>query len=186
MPSYYMLECYGPDEELRASIREVHGVEDVNWMLGRPFTDAIETPIQITLDPDDGLMMPMFDEGILLFSDEMIAALREVGVDNLDCYDTELTNGLTNQRFTNYKAVNIIGVVAAADLANSTFEAHGRPIIDVDFDGLAIDEAKARGFLLFRLAECVSGIVVHENVKKHLEGKPIAHLDFIDPQNWIG
>lgn len=186
MPSYYMLECYGPDEELRASIREVHGVEDVNWMLGRPFTDAIETPIQITLDPDDGLMMPMFDEGILLFSDEMIAALREVGVDNLDCYDTELTNGLTNRRFTNYKAVNIIGVVAAADLAKSTFEAHGRPIIDVDFDGLAIDEAKARGFLLFRLAECVSGIVVHENVKKHLEGKPIAYLDFIDPQNWIG
>jgi hypothetical protein len=186
MPEYYMLECYGPDEEDRAGLHTVHGVEDVNWMLGSRFPDPLVTPIRITLDADRGIMLPMFNAQILLFRDDLLAAVRESGVDNLDTYDTELFNPLTNDRFTNYKAVNIIGVVSAADLAKSQFQAHGAPVVDVDFDSLAIDPAKANGLLMFRLAENVSGIAVHESVKRHVEKRGIKHLDWVDPGNWMG
>src|SRR5207248_197168 len=120
----------------RAGINTVHGAAGLNWMLGSRFSQPIATPIKITLDADRGVMLPMFNAGILLFSDELIGALHEGGVDNLDCYDTELLNPLMGELFTNYKAVNIIGVVAAADLSKSTYQAHGRPMVDVDFDSL--------------------------------------------------
>lgn len=185
MTEFYMLECYGPDDVERAGIATVH-LSGVNWMLGSRFEDPPPTPIRIVLDADNGIMMPMFNRGILLFSDEMIDALREAGVDNLDCYDAELFNPLTKTVFTSYKAVNIIGVVAAADLAKSEFTAHGTPLVDVDFDSLAIDADRATDLLMFRLAESVSGIVVHESVKAHIEQRGIKYLDWIEPGSWIG
>ena len=185
-PSYYMLECYGPDDQDRAGIHTVHGLKGLNWMLGSRFSDPIPTPIRITLDADTGIMLPMFNAGILLLSDDLIAALHESGVDNLDLYETELFNPLTQARFTNYKAANIIGTASVADLAASKFEAHGEPLVDVDFDSLTIDADRAEGLLMFRLAEAVSGIVVHAKVKRHVEKRGIKGLDWIDPRNWIG
>jgi hypothetical protein len=181
-----MLECYGPDDKERAGIDDVQGVDDVNWMLGRRIAGPLPAPIKITLDADDGLMMPMFYRRILLFRDDLIVALKAAGVDNLDLYDTVLTNPKTGDIFTNYKAVNIIGIVAVADLSKSKYEAHGLPLIDVDFDSLVIDESQARDLLMFRLAECVSGIVVHEGVKKVVEQHRIPHLDWIEPSDWVG
>jgi hypothetical protein len=186
MPEYYMLECYGPDGEDRAGLHSVHGLGGLNWMLGSRFPDPIPAPIQITLDADRGMMLPMFNAQILLFRDDLLAAVRECGIDNLDVYDTELFNPLTNERFRNYKAINIIGAVSAADLAKSQFQAHGAPIVDVEFDSVAIDSEKANGLLMFRLAENVSAIVVHERVKRHVEKRGIKHLDWIDPGNWMG
>jgi hypothetical protein len=186
MVEYYVLECYGPDEEEMAAIDEVVGVDDVMWNLGRPLTESIPEPILIKLDPYGGLMMPMFDRGILLFSDELIEVLRATGIDNLQCYATELVNERTQERWDNYKAVNIVGVVEAADLAKSEYRAHGTPVIDVDFESLAIDAAKAKGLLMFRLAESVSAIVVHASIKRAVEEKGIQHLDFVEPQDWMG
>lgn len=186
VPAYYMLECYGPDEEDRAGIHTVHGLSGLNWLLGSRFSQPLPNPIKITLDADRGIMLPMFSAGILLFRDDLIEALHESGVDNLDIYPAELFNPLTGETFTNYKAINIIGVVSAADLSKSKYEAHGRPMVDVDFDSLEIDPERANGLLMFRLAEAVSGIVVHESVKAHTEQKGIAHLDWIEPRLWIG
>src|SRR4051812_24648348 len=138
-PEFYMLECYGPDEEDRAGIHSVHGLSGLNWMLGSRFSQPLPNPIKITLDADRGIMLPMFSGGILLFRDDLIEALHESGIDNLDIYPAELFNPLTGETFTNYKAINIIGVVSAADLSKSVYEAHGRPLVDVDFDSLAID-----------------------------------------------
>ncbi len=181
-----MMECYGPPDEERASIGRVYDLDGLNWLLGRRIAQRLPSPIRVELDPDRGLMMPMFDEGILLFSDDLLAALRECGVDNLDEYEVELTNPLTKERHTNYKAINIIGLVSAADLAKSDFKAHGRPLIDVDFDSLTIDPAKTGDLLLFRLAECVSGIVVHEKVREHVDRRGIRHIDWVEPSSWIG
>ena len=64
--------------------------------------------------------------------------------------------------------------------------AHGEPIIDVDFDGVAINEEKTNGAYMFRLAECVSGILVRENVKEALDAAKIPYLDFIEPKDFIG
>ncbi len=130
--------------------------------------------------------MPMFNRGIVLMSEQLLNCLQAAGVDNLDDYATELFNPKTGQRFSNYRAVNIIGLVAAADLAQSDYQAHGSPLVDVDFDSLTVDPKKSRGLLLFRLAECVSGIVVHESVKHHVEKCGIRYLDWLPPEEWIG
>ena len=186
MTRYYMLECYGPDDEERAGIAEVRGADDINWMLGRRISGPITTPIDVIMDADDGIMMPMFYQRILLFSDELLAAFHSSGVDNLDLYDCVLTNPKTKTRYTDYKAANIIGLIAAADLGQSDYKAPTGTLIDVDFDSLVLDESRTRGALMFRLAECVSGIVVHENVRAEVERRGIKYLDWVDPKDWTG
>ncbi len=183
---HYILECFGPDDQERAGIHTVHGLHGLNWMLGSRFRTEPQSPIQITLDADHGVMVPMFNSGILLFSDQLLNAFYECGVDNLDVYAAELFNPLTKSRFTNYKAVNIVGLASVADLGKSDFRAHGTPLIDVDFDSVAIDSAKATNLLVFRLAEAVSAIVVHEKVRQGIDAHGIVGLDWIHPGDWIG
>ena len=93
----------------------------------------------------------------------LIAALHECGVDNLEIYETVIQSRTDGSECRDYDAVNIIGLVAAAHMEKSTARAEedSDGLVDVDFDGLVIDEAKAAGFPLFRLAECTSGIVIH-------------------------
>jgi hypothetical protein len=180
-----MLECYGPPDQERASIDRAPAIPGVQWVLGQRFSVPIPTPLEITLDP--GLMMPMFYKGILLWSDALIAAVREEAVDNFDTYDAVLLDPSTGKRYTDYKAVNIIGLVAAADLSKSKYSApSGRPVIDTDFDSVVIDESKTYDLPLFRLAECVTAIVIHENVRKRIESRGIRYLDFVSPEKWIG
>ena len=186
MAKYYMLECYGPDTIDRAGIGDVEGLDGVTWMLGQRFSQPIPSPIKVTLDADDGIMMPMFNRGILLFSDALISALHQAGVNNLDLYDCMLTNPKTKATYDNYKAANILGLVAAADMANSKYQAHSGLLTDVDFDSLVIDESRARNLLMFRLAECVSGIVVNEHVKDVVDANRIPYLDWLDPSEWVG
>lgn len=60
---------------------------------------------------------------------------------------------------THYKAVNVLGLIAAADMDKSVATVHdGIPLIDVDFDELVVDETKTRDIQLFRLAESSKGI----------------------------
>ena len=184
---YYVLDCFGPEDEDRAGLGEILNTE-LPWETGRRFAQPPVSPVLVELNPDfPGAMMPMFDSGILLFSDEMLTALDEAGVDNLDRYDTVVRDPVTGRSFSNYKAVNIIGVVACADLGESVYQApSGSPLIDTDFDSLVIDETRAKELLMFRLAECVTAIIVHDRVRRHLEASGIPHLDFYEPQDWIG
>ena len=181
---YYMLECYGPKYEERQAIDIVP--TGFSWMRGLEFTSPPDAPLEVLMD-GDGIMMPMFDRGILLFRDDLIKAIESAGVDNLDCYDAVLIDPVANVRYENYRAVNIIGLVAAADLSKSEYSApSGVPLIDTDFDSVVIDEEKAMGLLMFRMAECLSAIVIHEKVKQHIERAGIPYLDFIQPESWFG
>lgn len=87
---------------------------------------------------------------------------------------------------TTTKAVNIVGLVAAADLERSVYTANGTPLIHVDFDSLVIDEARARELPLFRLAECVSAKIIHERICDAFRAAKIPHLDFVPPEDWMG
>ena len=55
-----------------------------------------------------------------------------------------------------------------------------------DGDSLVIDDRKAHGALMFRLAENVSGIVVHESVRVAVHEAGIEHLDFVPTRQWFG
>lgn len=186
MSKYFMLECYGSESEERAGVNHVMGVDDVDWLSGHPIREEFDNPIRVELDADDGVMMSMFDSEVLLMSDALIGALRDAGVDNIDCYPAILTNPHTGIVFENYKVVNVIGVVAASDPSGSVYRTHGSYLTDVDFDSLRIDESKASGLLMFRLAECITGLVVHERVRRCVERAGVVDLDWVPPEEWVG
>ena len=164
------------------------------WTTGRRFSEEIAEPLEIILeplsddyDPDDpdseeGPDMPdCFLDEIPLLTNALIEALARGGVDNLDTYDAVLIDPETDERHDSYKAVNIIGLIAAADMDASNATVHpGGPVIDVDFDGLVVDESKAGGQLLFRLAESVNGILIHEELKDHLLSEGFDRLVFLE------
>ena len=184
---YYVLGCFGPIDEDRTAVLDIINT-DVAWQMGSRFVTPPPTPVEVTLNPDfPGVMVPMYDAGILLFTERMLLAIREAGVDNLDVYDAVVRDTATGRPYKEYKAVNIVGAIACADLGKSDYQApSGSEIVDVDFDSLAIDESKTRGVLMFRLAECITAILVHEKVKKNLEKHKIPHLDFYRPEDWVG
>jgi hypothetical protein len=160
----------------------------VAWQMGARLRERPPVPVLIDLDPQfPGVMMPMYDAGVLVFSKPMVIALEKAGVDNLECFPAVLRNPESGTEYRDYFAVNIVGAVTAADMGQSEFDApSGTPIVDVDFDSLVIDEKRAGDLLMFRLAECITAIVVHERVKQALEAANIRHLDFLPPEQWIG
>ena len=184
---YYILACFGPDDQDRAAIGNVVNTK-VNWQLGRRFEQSPPTPVLVDLNPEfPGMLMPMFDKGILLFTEQMLRSVRAAGVDNLDVYDAVLRDPNSGTTYDTHKAINIIGTIAAADLDQSVWEApSGTPLVDTDFDSLSIDERRTRGARMFRLAECVTAIVIHERVKNQLVHDGIPYLDFVEPRDFVG
>ncbi|MFO0648023.1 MAG: hypothetical protein U0326_17420 [Polyangiales bacterium] len=185
---YYMLSCFGPADDDRASLGDLPPTAEHDWLRGARFETSPREPLEITLDPaSPGVLVPMFAGGVVLFSELMLRALLDCGVDNLEWYDVALVDPASGARHTHYKAVNVIGAVRCADLARSQYTAYGEALVDTDFDSLTIDPARALGLKMFRLAECVTGVVVHESVKRHLEAIPeLRLLEFVPPDQWIG
>ncbi len=59
----------------------------------------------------------------------------------------------------------------------------GGAVLDVDFDSLVVDEKRARGALIFRLAESTNAILVHEKLRNCLLAKGFNKLQFLDPKD---
>lgn len=98
-----------------------------------------------------------------LMSRRLIETLEGAGVDNLQLFDAEIVNVTSGEKLPGYQVVNIIGLVAAADPDASK----SRPLANVQFfETLVIDEARAHGLLMFRLAESLGDIIIAEKVAK--------------------
>jgi hypothetical protein len=155
------------------------GIE--SWALGRPFAQPPPDPIRIELVPVadfTGEPASMFDRYMCLMSPPMVEALRRGGVDNIDTYPALLVDGPNERQFP-YFGVNILGLVAAADLGKSQWSNFdGAARLDTHFDTLALDPTKARGHLMFRLAEDTGTIIVYAKVKQALESAGIPGLRF--------
>lgn len=160
-----------------------------NWRLGRTIEAAVPQPLVYTLDSDyEGQPKPVYyEKAIPVMRDDVVAALTSAGVDNIQYFDAVLVNPATGQRHDNYKAYNIVGLVACADMGSSEVaDPSSARMGDIDFQGLVIDEAKAAGHLLFRLAENVSAVVVHDSVKRAIEASGIPGFVFYGPGEWSG
>lgn len=183
---YYVLQRFWADFPGRW-IGQIPHVSGVYWNLGRVHDQPIPSPLEFTLQPFDpgtsdmGPSLPEYYKGpIPLFRDDLLAALLEAGVDNLDMYEAVILDPDTGEKHHNYKAVNIVGVVSAVDMARSNTTVNpGGPLIDVDLDGFTVDDTRPAGLLVFRLAEKLSGIMVHESVVKHLRRRGFNALEFM-------
>lgn len=178
---YFVLDCFGPlfkDVVSLGAIPDVPGV--ASWMSGQPIAVPVPEPLVIEIDPDEpGSPLEMYQLEALILSKRLARALEEAGVDNLQVYDVALRGPESGRLIDDYCIANIVGPVSCADLARSDYiPPPGRPTISVVFESLVVDEARAGGILMFRLAESLSTILVHEMVKTHLEARGFDMLTF--------
>jgi hypothetical protein len=188
---YYLLDRSWAEHPARLPDRGSYDRQGAWWNNGQRFTKPIKTPIEMRLrpyrkgSPDERPLMPaMFKDVVPLYRDDLVAALQSFGVDNLELYPARILDPDNGQYYENYKAVNIIGMVAAADMQKSVWSApDGIPLVDVAFDKLVIDPNKARDLLFFRLAENNDAVMVHERLRDHLIKSGFTELEFHNPEH---
>jgi hypothetical protein len=110
---------------------------------------------------------------IPVMSDSFIKALQDAGASNLQCFPAEIRSKVDSSVWKNYKAVNIIGKIACADLdASESTHIIGRPGDDalplMAFEDLKVEPTRIGDALLFRLAESPGVILVAESVVEYL------------------
>jgi hypothetical protein len=192
---YYVLRCLLPQNERGEALMEIHNCFEVDGVWGwrnglkrKPHEGDVPTPIMIDFEPFRGYEGPpveLRDVCIPIMSKRLGEALVEVGVDNVEFFDAILVNTVTRERY-HYWAFKVVGLVAAADLGQSDWESYdGKPIGDVSFEKLVIDESRIAGLLMFRLAENFSALMVHEKVREHVLSRGINTVEFVRPEDWV-
>ena len=161
------------------------------WYRGYRLRIQVPTPLRYALEADretPGIMKALYaEESVPVMRDDLVETLVAAGVDNLELFPAVITDPMTGEEHTNYKAFNVVGLVAAADLgASKMMGTTSSTLIDADFASLVLDESKAHGLLLFRLAENVSAIVVDERVRREIEGRKIPGILFYASGEWSG
>lgn len=160
-----------------------------NWRGGERITDPVPQPLVYTLSNSyEGHPQPMYyAEAIPVVRDDVVAVLDAAGVDNIQYFDAVLRDTAAGRDYTDYKAYNIVGLLSCADMDASTMMGTSDSShLDADFDRLVLDESRVGGALLFRMAENVSAIVVHESVKAAIEASGIPGFVFCGPGEWSG
>lgn len=187
---YFVLSCVPPFEwEDCALLKAVPtpSFKD-SWSIGQRFSSPPVEPIQVTLQASHSdQMTTYYDVDAIVMTKAMLAALRAAGVHNLDVYEAVVRHPTTGFETHDYVAVNLIGLVSAVDFSKSKVVG-GSPdhLLDTDFEGFAVDPRKTHGFLMFRLAENTSAVMIHRSVKDHLEREGFDQLQFIPPEQFVG
>ena len=132
-------------------------------------------------------MSPLAARGKALFESDDVGCAHCHAGGRLTDGKTHDVGTMTGEEHKNYKAFNIVGLVAAADMGASQLMGTSTSTMgDVDFAGLVIDESKTHGLLLFRLAEATNAIVVHEEIKAAIDAAQIPGFVFYGPGEWSG
>lgn len=195
---YYILDCpllVNHDGELLVEIHNAENVGSVwDWRDGAALSEeernSIPNPILIDVDyyrEYQGQPVELFDVGTPLMSKRLAETLIEVGVHNLEFFPAILKNKGTGKTYE-YRAFKVVGLVLAADLGKSKWESYDKkPVADTSFEDLVLDESKATGsgLLMFRLAENINALMVHEKVRDAILAKGINTLKFMEPKDWV-
>jgi Immunity protein family (Imm11) len=182
---YYVLTAYHPKRMLLGSLADPSFND--SWVFGQRFTAAPPNPVRASIlaGYEHADVLDYFGTPPIM-SERFYQALTGAGVDNLDVYEAQLVSADASVRLQGYKAFNVLGLVRAADLERTKFAPDSRSrLIDASMDSLAIDPAKARGLLLFRLAEYSGAVIVHGSVKRALEKHAFPHVVFQDPAQLV-
>ncbi len=162
---YYKLDT--DRMELTAFVTKEEGPAIFSMSEGRPYEmDAGEEPFFFTFE--DWQDPPLLDyiSGKCLMSRELVQTIEAAGVDSLQKFDATLKDTKTGEINNSFVVVNVVGLVEAADLDSSESIPLGSGEV---FTDLVVDQDKAHGLLMFRLAESRSDIIVHERVAKAIE-----------------
>lgn len=120
----------------------------------------------------------------LAFSSRLRAILIEVGVDSIDYYPSRITNPADGTVSEDYMLANVIGKIECVDFAKSDLEMH--PVLPntIQFiNSLVLKEDAIGDALIFRLAEFLPLVVVHERVKDAVTAAGVTGVRFYEPEN---
>ncbi len=169
------------DGMMLSSMPDLPEDDEDDWMFGQAFTVEPEQPIYVSIQEgeENCTPLPFYDDPPVATND-FIDALIEVGVNNIVTYDVVLRSR-TDPSFTigDYKAFNIIGLVKAA--GPGTVYLTDSRIGDASMKNVELEPRSMKGLYMFRLADNMTTIIVHEKVKQHLEAKGFKGLVFDDP-----
>lgn len=164
---------------------EVAGIR--SWISGRKITVPVPKPLAYTLDEFYTGRIPDYYNGSVPFmSDRLIKVLIQAGVDNVQYFEAVLRSHESKVLSTSHYAINVVGAVSAADMHASVLAPENdSDLVDVSFDSLTIDKYSAGGLLLFRLAESMPVIIVHQKIRDLALLSGITNLGFVSPEDWL-
>lgn len=158
--SYFRLHC--DQFQLTGSLRQESGPATFRLARGEPYDAAAdELPVRFSYTSAGDKPLAAYYSGKCLMLRALVEALQGAGVDNLQVYPAVLTEKATAAEREDYCVVNVLGKVAAADMKQSQALSLGGGQV---FTHLTVDAGKARGLLMFRLAESLVDVIVHERV----------------------
>lgn len=146
-----------------------------DFISGVPIQPALPSPL-IFPSNFDQRNPPRGMEGmsIPVWSQAFVDLLRSIGIDNFEAFPAIIRGLEEGVEWSDYLAVNVIGLVAATDLSKSKYleitRTPGAPYLGIT--DLVIDESKARGLDMFRLAENWTTLVVSQRVIDALRDNP--------------
>lgn len=143
---------------------------DVNFLRGRLITQSLDLPIVYTTNGKSGDEVRDFlDTSYPLMSKRFVELLQAGGVDNLQLFPAVIKSEVDGSVWENYYAVNVLGLIACADMDNSDYDeimpGHYR------FRELAIHAEKANDALLFRLQEDATIMVIQKSVGQFIRSQ---------------
>lgn len=150
-----------------ASVRDGEFIDDLDE------ADIEELPFRFEMavrrDERDGSRqeprLSWYYDGRQLMHKQLVRALQDAGVDNLQVFAAILTEEGFDTVNEDYIVVNLVGLVACANVEKSS----AMPFADGLFiSELVIDAARTSGLLMFRLADSMMDVLIHESVAEKL------------------
>jgi hypothetical protein len=163
-PSFYLLDRQLSDDSRRIEQESHH---EHCFIFGAPLESNFVPPVVYQVDLESGGSdLPTTFLPQPIFSEQFVEHLGLIGVANLEVFPVVINDGQSESQISGYMLVNVLGMIACADLALSKFDEFDGVY---DFDELVIDPARARGPELFRLAEAADYIIVSGRLAERIE-----------------
>lgn len=145
---------------------------DISFFTGKKIEQEVPL-LTFEVDFPSGFSLPhLLSDGTLLMSNKMVHFLEKAGIDNFQTFPVVLHNPETGERWSNYVALNIVGLVEAADLEDSEYDTlmEGNDNIPplLAFESISLLREKLNDLLIFRMAESPNTIIIHRKLKELL------------------
>ena len=186
----YWVWATEPDVETDAQIEECPAImqeSDLQFNVGTRMAAQVPTVVfELTPDLYGALTDDLYAPGArgLVLSRRLCDLLRSAGVDNVDYYPCIIRDLVKGQDLEGYSIANVIGCVSCLDLDSSVVSQDSLGNI-FSIQKMAIDESRALGLLVFRLAEFPPLVIVHESVKSAVMAAGMTGLKFYKPEEFV-
>jgi hypothetical protein len=150
---------------------------DFDLESGKDLPTGCPEPVEFTIDTTSmgREMSLLFVMPAFLVKRDLFKFLTQAGVKNIFAYAAVIRNEETGERWDDYVFVNVIGLNACADLANSDYSEIGNSKV---IDQLAIKAGQVPSVDIFRLLEDPLSIVVSDRIYHRLTSSGFTDIHF--------